>query len=61
MSEYQCGARKGKSAREHHFTIRTIMEEAKIENEEITAVYFDIMKCLDKMGMKEAMKELWIK
>ena len=37
------------------------MEEAKIENEEITAVYFDIMKCFDKMGLKEAMKELWIK
>ena len=61
MSEYQCRARKGKSVREHHFTIRTIMEEAKIENEEITAVYFDIMKCFDKMGLKEAMKELWIK
>ena len=26
MSEYQCGARKGKSVREHHFTIRTIIE-----------------------------------
>ena len=61
MSEYQCGARKGKSVREHHFTIRTIMEEAKLENEEITAVYFDIMKCFDKMGLKEAMKELWMK
>merc|ERR1712179_424232 len=54
MSEYQCGARKGKSVWEHHFTIRTIMEEAKIENEEITAVYFDIMKCFDKMGLKKA-------
>ena len=60
MSEYQCGARKGKSVREHHFTIRTIIEEAKLEKEEITAVYFDIMKCFDKMGLKEAMKELWI-
>ena len=37
------------------------MEEAKQENEEITAVYFDIMKCFDKMGLKEAMKELWMK
>ena len=61
MSEYQCGARKGKSTREHHFTIRTIIEEAKKENEEITAVYFDIMKCFDKMGLKEAMKEIWMK
>ena len=61
MSEYQCGARKGKSTREHHFTIRTIIEEAKIENEEITAVYFDIMKCFDKMELKEAMKEVWMK
>ena len=37
------------------------MEEAKHENEEITMVYFDIMKCFDKMGLKEAMKELWMK
>ena len=61
MSEYQCGARKGKSTREHHFTIRTIIEEANMENEEITAVYFDIMKCFDKMELKEAMKEVWMK
>ena len=61
ISEFQYGARKEKSVREHHFTIRTIMEEAKLENEEITAVYFDIMKCFDKMGLKEAMKELWMK
>ena len=32
MSEYQCGARKGKSIREHHLTIRTIKEIAKQEN-----------------------------
>ena len=38
MSEYQCGARKGKSIREHHLTIRTIKEIAKQEKEEITAV-----------------------
>ena len=61
MSEYQCGARKGKSIREHHLTIRTIKEIAKRENEEITAVYFDIKKCFDKMVLKEAMKELWLK
>ena len=61
MSEYQCGARKGKSIREHHLTIRTIKEIAKQENEEITAVYFDIKKCFDKMVLKEAMKELWLK
>jgi len=24
-------------------------------------VYFDIMKCFDKMGLKKAMKELWVK
>ena len=39
---------KGKSTREHHFTIRTIMEEANMEKEEITAVYFDIMNSLTK-------------
>ena len=61
MSEYQCGARKGKSIREHHLTIRTIKEIAKQEKEEITAVYFDIKKCFDKMVLKEAMKELWLK
>ena len=61
MSEYQCGARKGKSTREHHLTIRTLKEIAKQENEEITAVYFDIRKCFDKMVLKEAMKELWLK
>ena len=61
MSEYQCGARKGKSIREHHLTIRTIKELAKQENVEITAVYFDIKKCFDKMVLKEAMKELWLK
>ena len=61
MSEYQCGARKGKSIREHHLTIRTIKEIAKKENIEITAVYFDIKKCFDKMVLKEAMKELWLK
>ena len=61
MSEYQCGARKGKSIREHHLTIRTIKEIAKREKEEITAVYFDIKKCFDKMVLKEAMKELWLK
>ena len=48
MSEYQCGARKGKSIREHHLTIRTIKEIAKRENEEITAVYFDIKNALIK-------------
>ena len=31
MSEYQCGARKGKSIREHHLTIRAIKEIAKRE------------------------------
>ena len=31
MSEYQCGARKGKSIREHHLTIKTIKEIAKQE------------------------------
>ena len=31
MSEYQCGARKEKSTREHHFTIRPIKEIAKRE------------------------------
>ena len=61
MSEYQCGARKGKSTREHHLTIRAIKEMAKQENEEVTAVYFDIKKCFDKMVLKEAMKELWLK
>ena len=61
MSEYQCGSRKGKSIREHHLTIRTIKEIAKREKEEITAVYFDIKKCFDKMVLKEAMKELWLK
>ena len=61
MSEYQCGARKGKSIREHHLTIRAIKELAKKENEEVTAVYFDIKKCFDKMVLKEAMKELWMK
>ena len=61
MSEYQCGARKEKSIREHHLTIRTIKELAKREKEEITAVYFDIKKCFDKMVLKEAMKELWLK
>ena len=61
MSEYQCGARKGKSIREHHFTIRNIIEEAKSGKEEITAVYFDIKKCFDKMVLKEAMKEMWMK
>ena len=61
MSEYQCGARKGKSIRENHLTIRTIKEIAKREKEEITAVYFDIKKCFDKMVLKEAMKELWLK
>ena len=61
MSEYQCGARKGKSTREHHLTIRTLKEIAKQENEEITAVYFDIRKCFDKMVLKEAMKEIWLK
>ena len=61
MSEYQCGARKGKSIREHHLTIRTIKEIAKQEKEEVTAVYFDIKKCFDKMVLKEAMKELWLK
>ena len=58
MSEYQCGARKGKSIREHHFTIRTIIEEARKGKEEITAVYFDIKKCFDKMVLKEAIKEM---
>ena len=52
MSEYQCGARKGKSIREHHFTIRNIIEEANKGKEEITAVYFDIKKCFDKMVLK---------
>ena len=61
MSEYQCGARKGKSTREHHLTIRTIKEIAKEDKENVTAVYFDIKKCFDKMVLKEAMKELWIK
>ena len=61
MSEYQCGARKGKSIREHHLTIRTLKELAKQENIEVSAVYFDIKKCFDKMVLKEAMKELWIK
>ena len=48
MSEYQCGARKGKSTREHHLTIRAIKEMAKQENEEVTAVYFDIKIVLIK-------------
>ena len=61
LSEYQCEARKGKSIREHHLTIRTIKEIAKQEKEEVTAVYFDIKKCFDKMVLKEAMKELWLK
>ena len=46
MSEYQCGARKGKSIREHHLTIRTIKEIAKQKKEEVTAVYFDIKNVL---------------
>ena len=61
MSDYQCGARKGKSVREHHFVIRNVIEEAKVKKEEITAVYFDISKCFDKMVLKEVMKELWLK
>ena len=61
MSEFQCGARKGKSTREHHLTIRTIKEVAREKKEDITAVYFDIKKCFDKMVLKEAMKELWLK
>ena len=61
MSEFQCGARKGKSIREHHLTIRTIKDLAKVEKEEVTAVYFDIQKCFDKMVLKETMKELWLK
>ncbi len=61
MSDYQCGARKGKSVREHHFVIRNITEESQIKKEEITAVYFDISKCFDKMVLKEVMKELWLK
>ena len=28
---------------------------------QLTAVYFDIKKCFDKMVLKEAMKELWLK
>ena len=47
MSEYQSGARKGKSTREHHLTIRTIKEAAKEKKEEITAIYFGIKKCFD--------------
>ena len=39
----------------------TSLKIAKQENEEITAVYFDIRKCFDKMVLKEAMKELWLK
>ena len=30
-------------------------------NEDITVVYFDIKKCFDKMVLKEAMKEIWMK
>ena len=41
-------SKKGKSIREHHLSIRTIKEIAKIENEEITAVYFDIKNALIK-------------
>merc|ERR1712055_121760 len=36
-------------------------EVVKQENIEVSAVYFDIKKCFDKMVLKEAMKELWIK
>ena len=61
MSEYQCGARKGKSIREHHLTIRAMKELAKENNEEVTAMYFDIKKCFDKMVVKETMKEIWMK
>ena len=61
MSEYQCGARKGKSIREHHLTIRAMKELAKENNEEVTAIYFDIKKCFDKMVVKETMKEIWMK
>ena len=61
MTEYQCGARKGKSVREHHFVIRSVIEEAKSEKKNITAIYIDIKNCFDKMILKEAMKELWIK
>ena len=53
MSEYQCGARKGKSIREHHLTIRTIKEIAKQEKEEVTAVYFDIKNALIKWYSKK--------
>ena len=54
-------ARNGKSIREHFLTIRTIKELAKKENVDVSAVYFDIKKCFDKMVLKEAMKELWLK
>ena len=47
--------------REHPFTIRNIIEEVNKEKQEVTAVYFDIKKCFDKMVLKEAMKEMWIK
>ena len=53
MSEYQCGARNGKSTREHHLTIRAIKEIAKQENEEVTAVYFDIKNVLIKWYLKK--------
>ena len=36
--------------------IRTLKELAKQENTEVSAVYFDIKKCFDKMVLKEAVK-----
>ena len=47
------GARKEKSIREHHLTIRTIKELAKREKEEITAVYFYIKNALIRRYLKK--------
>jgi len=58
MTENQAGARKGRRTTDHVMTIKTKIEYDKYLKNETYIQFYDIVKCFDKLWLKDIMYDL---
>jgi len=58
MTECQAGARKGRRTTDHVMMIKTKMEYDKYFKNDTYIQFYDIVKCFDKLWLKDIMYDL---
>ena len=58
-TEYQAGGRCKRSIADHIFILRAILEHHLYINKELIMEYLDLIKCFDKLVLKNVMNDLW--